>query len=63
MDFSAARDRMVQVHVAGRGVRDPAVLAALREVPRERFVAAGMEELAYDDRPLPVGEHGWPGSG
>jgi protein-L-isoaspartate(D-aspartate) O-methyltransferase len=36
-------------------VRDPAVLAAFREVPRERFVDPGYEEFAYEDSPLPIG--------
>ena len=55
-DRSAERRRMVDVHIAGRGVRDPAVLRAMREVPRERFVEPGMDEFAYEDSPLPIGE-------
>src|SRR5690606_5544565 len=54
-DITAARERMVEVHLAGRGIRDPRVLAAMRTVPRERFVGAGMEALAYEDGPLPIG--------
>jgi len=54
-DMTAARERMVEVHLAGRGIRDPRVLAAMRTVPRERFVGAGMEDLAYEDSPLPIG--------
>lgn len=38
-------------------VRDTAVLRALRSVPRHRFVRPGDEDLAYSDRPLPIG-HG-----
>jgi protein-L-isoaspartate(D-aspartate) O-methyltransferase len=33
----------------------PAVLAALRKVPRHRFVAAGQERAAYRNHPLPIG--------
>src|SRR5690606_23450052 len=55
VDTTAARERMVEVHLAGRGIRDPRVLAAMRTVPRERFVGAGMEEFAYEDSPLPIG--------
>jgi protein-L-isoaspartate(D-aspartate) O-methyltransferase len=51
-----ARDRMVEYQIAGRGVRDPAVLAAMRAVPRERFVAEGQAAFAYTDGPLPIGE-------
>ncbi|MET3928548.1 protein-L-isoaspartate(D-aspartate) O-methyltransferase [Lysobacter sp. OAE881] len=54
--FDAARMRMVRSHLAARGLRDARVLAAMAEVPRERFVEAGMEEFAYEDSPLPIGE-------
>jgi protein-L-isoaspartate(D-aspartate) O-methyltransferase len=37
-----------------RGVRDPRVLAAMREVPRHLFVDAGERPRAYDDTPLPI---------
>jgi protein-L-isoaspartate(D-aspartate) O-methyltransferase len=40
-----------------RGIADPAVLAAMRRVPRERFVAEEMRAAAYDDGALPIG-HG-----
>ncbi len=56
MDFERARRRMVDMQIEGRGVRDEAVLAAMREVPRERFVRTGTEELAYEDCPLAIGE-------
>jgi protein-L-isoaspartate(D-aspartate) O-methyltransferase len=56
LDYAHARDRMVDVQVARRGVRDPRVLAAMRAVPRERFVDEGFEEFAYEDGPLPIGE-------
>jgi protein-L-isoaspartate(D-aspartate) O-methyltransferase len=55
-DHATARDRMVDVHIARRGIRDRAVLAAMREVPREAFVEPGMREFAYEDSPLPIGE-------
>ncbi len=56
MDFGDARERMVRQQVIGRGVDDPAVVAAFRSVPREKFVAAGMERYAYEDAPLAIGE-------
>lgn len=55
-DLSSARDRMVRVQIAGRGIRDPSILEAMRCVPRERFVEPGFEEFAYEDGPLPIGE-------
>ena len=56
LDLSRARDRMVDVQIARRGVRDPYVLDAMRRVPREAFVEPGFEEFAYEDGPLPIGE-------
>ena len=49
-------DHMVESQIARRGVRDAAVLAAMRKVPRELFVAPDLESDAYDDKPLPIGE-------
>jgi protein-L-isoaspartate(D-aspartate) O-methyltransferase len=37
-------------------VQNPAVLNAMREVPREEFVGEAMVEFAYEDSPLPIGE-------
>src|SRR4051812_17142987 len=51
-----ARDRMVDVQIAGRGIRDSRVLAAMRRVPREEFVDEGLREFAYEDTPLPIAE-------
>jgi protein-L-isoaspartate O-methyltransferase len=45
------RDRMVDRQIVARGVRDPRVLAAMREVPREVFVEPGFEEFAHEDTP------------
>ena len=56
-DIGHARDRMVDVQLAGRGIRDERVLAAMRSVPREAFVDAGLEEFAYEDNPLPIAEN------
>jgi protein-L-isoaspartate(D-aspartate) O-methyltransferase len=54
--FIDDRERMVEWQIAGRGIRDPAVLAAMREVPREQFIAGDRAHRAYDDTPLPIGE-------
>ncbi len=50
------RERMVQRQLERRGIRDSAVLAAMRRVPRHAFVPEDLQELAYDDRPLEIGE-------
>ncbi|MFN7086276.1 MAG: protein-L-isoaspartate(D-aspartate) O-methyltransferase [Burkholderiales bacterium] len=42
-------------HETGRAEFGERTLAALRKVPRHRFVLPGDERHAYDDRPLPIG--------
>jgi protein-L-isoaspartate(D-aspartate) O-methyltransferase len=54
LDLSHARERMVRTQIAARGVRDPAVLGAMRTVPREAFLPPELEEFAYADAPLPI---------
>ncbi len=51
----AAREHMVRETIARRGVKDPRVLAALRRVPRHRFVPPSLAGSAYSGRPLPIG--------
>ncbi|MDP6446775.1 MAG: protein-L-isoaspartate(D-aspartate) O-methyltransferase [Pirellulaceae bacterium] len=48
------RDRMVIEQIERRGVCDPRVLRALREVPRELFVKRRDESRAFDDGALPI---------
>lgn len=48
---------MVEDQIAARGVTDEPTLAAMRKVPRHRFVPAEMRTAAYSDSPLPIG-HG-----
>ena len=56
IDFERARRRMVDEQIAARGIRDPKVLAAMRKVPRHRFIEEALEGQAYSDHPLPIGE-------
>jgi protein-L-isoaspartate(D-aspartate) O-methyltransferase len=46
---------MVVDQIAARGVRDPRVLAAMRDVPRHLFVPPELQRQAYADRPLSIG--------
>ncbi|MBI2187514.1 MAG: protein-L-isoaspartate(D-aspartate) O-methyltransferase [Acidobacteria bacterium] len=46
---------MVADQIQRRGITDPRVLQAMRDVPRHRFVPAEFERLAYADRPVPIG--------
>jgi protein-L-isoaspartate(D-aspartate) O-methyltransferase len=54
--YARERERMVDEQVAARGVTDPRVLAAMRRIPRHRFVQEALQERAYGDHPLPIGE-------
>ena len=47
--------RMVADQIVSRGVADPAVLDAMRSVPRHLFVPEGDRVRAYDDGPLSIG--------
>lgn len=49
------RQRMVDQYIIPSGVKDPAVIAAMRRVPRHRFVPALYSLFAYIDGPLPIG--------
>ena len=46
---------MVLRQLAGRGIRDPRVLAAMRWAPREWFLPPHLAGDAYSDAPLPIG--------
>jgi protein-L-isoaspartate(D-aspartate) O-methyltransferase len=46
---------MVMRQLAGRGIRDQRVLAAMRWVPREWFLPPHLAAEAYSDAPLPIG--------
>lgn len=54
MDDREQRVQMVERQIAARGVRDPRVLEALREVPRHLFVPEDQKPHAYEDRALPI---------
>jgi protein-L-isoaspartate(D-aspartate) O-methyltransferase len=53
--WSEARATMVREQIAGRGIQDPRVLAALARVPRHELVPDALREYAYEDQPLPIG--------
>lgn len=50
-DYRHARHRMVEAHIARRGVRDERVLSPLRRNPAREIVNEGCEEFAYGDGP------------
>jgi protein-L-isoaspartate(D-aspartate) O-methyltransferase len=48
------RAQMVSEQIEARGVHDSRVLAAMRAVPRHRFVPEAQQRYAYADSPLPI---------
>ena len=52
-DYSYPRQRMVQ-SLAARGIRDPRVLEAMRQVPRHLFVRDHLRGQAYREYALPL---------
>lgn len=53
---AAARARMVKEQLQARDITDPRVLAAMGQVPRERFVPVWLAPFAYADQALPIGQ-------
>jgi protein-L-isoaspartate(D-aspartate) O-methyltransferase len=51
-----ARETMVREQIAGRGIRDPRVIDAMRQVPRHSFIPVAERLGAYDDGPVPIGQ-------
>lgn len=56
MDDHDRRRDMVERQIASRGIRDPRVLAAMKDVPRELFVPDHLRSRAWDDRALPIAD-------
>lgn len=55
VDMRRNRERMVLEQIETRGITDPRVLAAMRKVPRHKFVQEALRLQAYEDHPLPIG--------
>jgi len=54
--YERRREEMVRNQIEARGIKDPGVLAAFRQVPRHLFVSEALRDQAYGDYPLPIGE-------
>lgn len=57
MNFQAAREKMVEEQIIGRGIKNHRVINAFLKVPRHLFVEEALRERAYGDHPLPIGEN------
>ena len=53
-NFAREREAMVERQIAARGIRDPAILGAFRQVPRHEFVSSEYAAAAYGDHALPI---------
>jgi protein-L-isoaspartate(D-aspartate) O-methyltransferase len=54
--YGRERERMVAEQLVKRGIADPAVLEAMRNVSRHLFVDEALRDRAYGDHPLPIGD-------
>ncbi len=54
--FYISRRRMVEEQIIARGIRDRRVIEAMLTIPRHLFVDEALQEQAYGDYPLPIGE-------
>ncbi len=50
------KEEMIEKQLKARGIKDPRVLEAMMEVPREEFIPKALVEHAYKDTPLPIDE-------
>jgi protein-L-isoaspartate(D-aspartate) O-methyltransferase len=55
MDYAVARYKMVQNQIRTNRVTDPLIIAAMSELPRERFVSDASRGIAYVDEDVPLG--------
>jgi protein-L-isoaspartate(D-aspartate) O-methyltransferase len=55
MDYAAARYKMIQNQIRTNRVTDPQVIAAMSELPRERFMPDSLRGMAYVDEDIPLG--------
>src|SRR6476619_4897977 len=54
--FADARNHMVDRQIRPTKVTDPRIIAAMRRLPRERFLPPRLASLAYADEDVPLGE-------
>jgi protein-L-isoaspartate(D-aspartate) O-methyltransferase len=54
-DYLFQRQQMVEIQLAGRGIKDERVINAFLKIPRHLFVDEPNIKQAYEDNPLPIG--------
>ncbi|HXH17472.1 MAG TPA: protein-L-isoaspartate(D-aspartate) O-methyltransferase [Chitinophagales bacterium] len=53
--YTRLREQMVKTQIESRGVKDAAVLNAMRKVKRHLFIPEESRNKAYQDGPVPIG--------
>lgn len=53
--YQTLRIDMVKTQLEARGIQNSYVLKSMRKVPRHQLVPENVRQLAYEDRPLPIG--------
>jgi len=56
IDFPKARLKMAEEQITSRGIKDAKLIAAMKKIPRHLFVEEALQNQAYTDHPLPIGE-------
>jgi protein-L-isoaspartate(D-aspartate) O-methyltransferase len=56
IDFPKARLKMVEEQIFSRGIKDAKLIEAMKKIPRHLFVEEALQNQAYNDHPLPIGE-------
>jgi len=56
IDFPKARLKMVVEQIVHRGIQNPKIISAMKKIPRHLFVEEALQNQAYSDHPLPIGE-------
>ncbi len=55
MKFEDQREVMVKEQLISRGIHEPAIIKAIRKVPRHHFVPEDLRRFSYNDCPLRIG--------
>jgi len=55
-DYLLKRQHLVAHHLRRRGIQEEAILNSFLTVPRHVFVSSRLQDIAYEDIPLPIGE-------
>ncbi len=55
--YAGQRRKMVEEQLLERGIKDLALMEVMSRVPRHLFVDSSLQQRAYGDCPLPIGEN------